>query len=209
MASKETLIAKLKKSNNISDSVLNAISSVQRQEFVIFDYAHLAWEDKALPIECSQSISQPYTVAYMTTLANISKGDKVLEIGTGSGYQSAVLSQLGAQVYSIEQIEYLHLKADLLLKRMGYDVKCLLGDGTLGLEEFAPYDAVIITAGAPAVPQSIRFQLKIGGRLIVPVGDRESQKMILIIRTSKYNFEEFQKDSFKFVPLIGKEGWKK
>lgn len=187
--------------------VLEAIESIPRHIFVDSALENRAYEDSALPIGCGQTISQPYTVAAQTELLNIEKGDKVLEIGTGSGYQAAILCFLGADVYSIERHEPLYLKARDTLKELGYRPQLKCGDGTVGWSAYAPYNKIIVTAGAPVVPEDLISQLTEGGILIVPVGDQKVQTMTKITRTGEDSFEEEQLKQFKFVPLIGEKGW--
>jgi len=161
-----------------------------------------AYQDKAFPIAASQTISQPYTVAFQSELLQAKSGDKILEIGTGSGYQTAVLCLLGAQVYSIERQLELFKKTSQFLPKIGYVAKRLIfGDGYIGLKEDAPFDRIIVTAGAPFVPKPLLSQLKIGGRLVIPVGDVD-QIMTLYIRKGAKEFEKQELGNFKFVPLL-------
>lgn len=190
------------------DNVLEAMSRVKRELFVTASLAARAYDDNALPIDCNQTISQPYTVAFMTSKLNVKPDDKVLEIGTGSGYQAAVLFYLGAKVFSIERIPELYEKTRKLLKELGIQVNVKLGDGTIGWSEYAPYNGIIVTAAAPKIPAKLKEQLAIGGRLVVPVGDKDYQTMYTITRVDEENYTEKAEDTFKFVPLIGKEGWK-
>lgn len=187
--------------------VLQAIEGIRRHIFVDSALENRAYEDSALPIGCGQTISQPYTVAAQTELLEVEKGDKILEIGTGSGYQAAILCFLGADVYSIERHEPLYLKARETLKELGYRPQLKCGDGTLGWSAYAPYDGIVVTAGAPVVPEDLISQLSVGGILIVPVGDQKMQTMTKITRTGEDSFEEEQLKQFKFVPLIGEKGW--
>lgn len=187
--------------------VLMAIEAIPRHLFVDTALEMKAYEDTALPIGNGQTISQPYTVAAQTELLDVKKGDKVLEIGTGSGYQAAILCHMGADVYSVERHEKLYHNAKEILKQLGYRPNLKLGDGTLGWNAYAPYDGIVVTAGAPVVPEDLVHQLNIGGRLVVPVGNQKSQTMVRIIRVSEDQFEEERLQSFKFVPLIGEKGW--
>ncbi|HMQ80646.1 MAG TPA: protein-L-isoaspartate(D-aspartate) O-methyltransferase [Ignavibacteria bacterium] len=189
------------------ESVLKAIYDIPREKFISDALRKFAYDDNALPIECAQTISQPFTVAYMTQVLAIKHGDKILEIGTGSGYQAAVLCKLGAEVYSVERIEKLYENASGLLRQLGYNVHLKLDDGTLGWEENAPYDKIIVTAGAPDIPHHLVEQLNIGGKLVIPVGDQQTQRLLEITRTEKGVEKKFY-EHFKFVPLIGAEGWK-
>ena len=161
-----------------------------------------AYQDKAFPIDEGQTISQPYTVAFQTELLDAKKGDKILEIGTGSGYQTAVLCAIGAVVYSVERQNELFKKTSLLLPKLGIRAKHLsFGDGYKGLPNYAPFDGVIVTAGAPEIPKALMAQLKIGGKLVIPVGEN-SQIMTLIIRKGETQFEKHEFGDFKFVPLL-------
>jgi len=187
--------------------VLQAFQSVPRHIFVDTAFENRAYEDSALPIGNGQTISQPYTVAAQTELLEVEKGDKILEIGTGSGYQAAILCQMGADVYSVERHEKLYLNAKEILQELGYRPHLKLGDGTLGWSAYAPYDGIVVTAGAPVVPEDLKHQLEIGGKLVVPVGDQKSQVMIRITRTGEDEFKEERLSRFKFVPLIGEKGW--
>ena len=190
------------------ESLLAAINKVPRHVFIDTALENRAYEDSALPIGKGQTISQPYTVAAQTELLNVKPGEKVLEIGTGSGYQSAILSEMGADVYTVERHEELYLKAKEILNSLGDRVRIKLGDGSMGWSAYAPYDAIVVTAGAPVVPKDLIQQLNIGGRLVVPVGDHEKQLMTRITRISEDAYEEERFNYFKFVPLIGKKGWK-
>ncbi len=182
--------------------VLSAINVIPRHLFMDSSFEDHAYQDKAFPIAADQTISQPYTVAYQTELLQIKKGDSVLEIGTGSGYQTAVLCQLGTRVYSIERQQELFKKTKLFLNKLGYRPKHLsFGDGYKGLVEYAPYDGIIVTAGAPFVPKPLLSQLKIGGRLVIPVGEKV-QIMTLFIRKSNAEFEKHELGEFRFVPLL-------
>lgn len=186
------------------EAILAAIGAIPRHFFLDKAFEEHAYEDKPFPIGNEQTISQPYTVAYQTNLLNLKPRDKVLEIGTGSGYQAAILAALGAQVYTVERQEALFLKASELLKKMGLSsIHCFFSDGTLGLPEFAPYDKILATAGAKEVPKSLLEQLAIGGLLVIPVGDSEGQYMVRILRRSKSEFETETLDAFKFVPFLG------
>ncbi|HET7361557.1 MAG TPA: protein-L-isoaspartate(D-aspartate) O-methyltransferase, partial [Salinimicrobium sp.] len=161
-----------------------------------------AYQDKPFPIAADQTISQPYTVAYQTELLQVSKGKTVLEIGTGSGYQTAVLCEMGAKVYSIERQLELFKKTKIFLSKLGYRPKYLgFGDGYKGLPDYAPFDRIIVTAGAPVVPKPLMSQLKVGGRLVIPVG-KSLQVMTLFERKSKNEFEKTEFGEFRFVPLL-------
>ena len=183
-------------------AVLEAIGSIPRHLFMDSSFLDHAYQDKAFPIAASQTISQPYTVAFQSELLEVKPGDKILEIGTGSGYQTAVLCLLGAHVYSIERQLELFKKTCQFLPKIGYVAKRLIfGDGYKGLKEEAPFDSIIVTAGAPFVPKPLLSQLKIGGRLVIPVGDKD-QVMTLYIRKGAKEFEKHELGNFKFVPLL-------
>jgi len=191
----------------ISDKVLAAMEMLAREKFISSAMQNRAYEDTALPIDCSQTISQPYTVAFMTDQLDVSEDDKILEIGTGSGYQATLLALLGATVFTVERIPELHSKANQLFREWGLRINTRLGDGTLGWNEFAPYDGIIVTAAAPSVPKSLLAQLKINGRLVIPIGDLSTQDMFTITKTGDNEYSENINRRFKFVPLIGKQGW--
>ncbi|RZS92588.1 protein-L-isoaspartate(D-aspartate) O-methyltransferase [Aquimarina brevivitae] len=183
-------------------AVLSAINTIPRHLFMDSSFEDHAYQDKAFPIAADQTISQPYTVAFQTELLEVEKNYKVLEIGTGSGYQTAVLCELGVKVYSIERQRELYKKTKAFLSKLGYRPKYLsFGDGYKGLEEYAPYDGIIVTAGAPYVPNPLLSQLKVGGRLVIPVGT-DQQIMTLFIRKSEKEFEKHEFGEFRFVPLL-------
>ncbi|WP_420322797.1 protein-L-isoaspartate(D-aspartate) O-methyltransferase [Flagellimonas sp.] len=183
-------------------AVLDAIKTVPRHLFLDSGFEDHAYQDKAFPIGAEQTISQPYTVAFQTELLQIKPNDKILEIGTGSGYQTAVLLHLKAKVYTIERQKELFKKTKLFFNKMGYrPKKIIFGDGYKGLPEEAPFDGIIVTAGAPMVPKPLMAQLKIGGRLVIPVGVDE-QVMTLYIRKSEKEFEKQELGAFRFVPLL-------
>ena len=190
-------------SKGITDKgVLNAISKVPRHLFMDSGFIDHAYQDKAFPIAANQTISQPYTVAFQTELLEVNENDKVLEIGTGSGYQTAVLCLLGAEVYSVERQLELFKKSSLFLPKIGFVAKRLVfGDGYKGLKEDAPFDRILVTAGAPYVPKELLSQLMIGGRLVIPIGNEE-QIMTLYIRTGPKTFEKYEHGKFKFVPML-------
>lgn len=189
------------------ERVLAAINAVPRHKFIDSALHMRAYEDTALPIELGQTISQPFTVAIQTQMLEVKPGSKILEIGTGSGYQSAVLCEMGAEVYSVERHRGLYERARSLLKDLGYRATLKCDDGTLGWSAYAPYDGIVVTAGAPLVPDNLKQQLSIGGRLVIPVGDSDKQLMYRIQRSSENNFDEERYEHFRFVPLIGKKGW--
>ncbi len=186
----------------VDSNVLEAIRKVPRHLFMDSSFEGHAYQDKAFPIAADQTISQPYTVAFQSELLQVEPGHKVLEIGTGSGYQTAVLLQLKAKVYTIERQLELFKKTNLFFKKMGYrPKKVIFGDGYKGLPQAAPFDSIIVTAGAPEVPKALLSQLKIGGRLVIPVGVDE-QIMTLFIRNSEKEFEKKELGAFRFVPLL-------
>lgn len=190
-----------------SNKVLDAINDVPRHFFFERSFEDKAYLDQAFPIGEGQTISQPYTVAFQTQLLDIQKGDKVLEIGTGSGYQAAILEKLGAEVHTIERHEPLYRQAIQLFKKLGLTIKCYWGDGSLGLPKKAPFDKIIVTAAAPEWASSLQSQLKIGGKLVIPMGNKTVQKMVLIYRDDEHNYSRKEFGDFKFVPLLGKNGW--
>lgn len=197
------------RSRGISDpAVLRAMAKVPREQFLEKNFARRAYEDSALPIGSGQTISQPFTVAYMSQALHLKKGEKVLEIGTGSGYQAAILAEMGCRVFTIERHLPLLKTAQKRFDALGYnDIISRAGDGSRGWAEYAPFDAIIVTAGAPDVPETLTKQLAAnGGRLIVPVGSLDVQRMYLI-RNNDGNLSVDELPEFKFVPLVGKEGW--
>lgn len=190
-----------------SKMVLDAIGKVPRHYF--FDNAFLehAYQDKAFPIGEGQTISQPYTVAFQTQLLEVGRGSKVLEIGTGSGYQCCILMEMGVEVYTIEYNKVLFERTRKFLPQMGYRAHFFQGDGSKGLPAYAPYDGIVVTAGAPTVPQALVAQLKEGGRLVIPVGDAKSQKMLRITKKEGNKLVKETFNNFSFVPLLGEHGW--
>ncbi len=201
-------LVKLIKQKGIKDErVLQAIGKVPRHFFFEKAFIEHAYQDKAFPIGEGQTISQPYTVAFQTELLEIKPGDVVLEIGTGSGYQACVLLEMGAKVFTIEYNKVLFEKTREFLPKMGYFPRFFCGDGSKGLPAFAPYDKIIVTAGAPLVPKSLVEQLKENGSLVIPVGDDKLQKMIRVTRKEGNKLVKEEFSNFSFVPLLGKEGW--
>jgi protein-L-isoaspartate(D-aspartate) O-methyltransferase len=196
-------LVKTLKIKGITDkNVLDAISSIPRHWFMDSGFIDHAYVDKAFPIGAYQTISQPYTVARQTELLEVEKGDKVLEIGTGSGYQCAVLLEMGAKVYTIERQNELFKKTSLFLPKIGYrPKKMVFGDGHKGLPELAPFDGIVVTAGAQMVPEALLAQLKVGGRLVIPLGKR-SQVMTVFTRKSETDFEKKEYGEYRFVPLL-------
>ncbi|WP_397446681.1 protein-L-isoaspartate(D-aspartate) O-methyltransferase [Polaribacter sp. R77954] len=196
-------LATVLKAKGITDeNVLKAVKKIPRHLFIDSSFESHAYQDKAFPIAAEQTISQPYTVAFQSQTLAIEKGDKVLEIGTGSGYQTAVLLELKAEVYTIERQNELFKKTSRFLPTLGYKPKkFIFGDGYIGLKEKAPFDKIIVTAGAPYVPNPLLAQLKVGGMLLIPVGDK-TQIMTLFIRKSAQEFEKHELGDFAFVPML-------
>ena len=201
------LLKEIERKGIKSEAVLSAIGKMPRHAFFDSIFLEHAYEDKAFPIGEKQTISQPYTVAFQTELLNVSKGDKILEIGTGSGYQAAILLELGAEVFTIEYNKKLFQKTIAFLPKLGYRPNFFRGDGSQGLSTHAPYDSIVVTAGAPNVPDALIKQLKIGGVLVIPVGDQNQQKMIAIKKLSQNKASKKEFTHFSFVPLLGKDGW--
>lgn len=189
--------------------VIKAMREVPREEFVDLEMVSFAYDDHPLNIAEGQTISQPYIVAYMTEALELSPTDRVLEIGTGSGYAAAVLSRIAAAVHTVERLPVLATDALNRLERLGYDnITVHQGDGTLGLPDYAPYDAIVVSAGAPQVPKPLREQLALGGRLVIPVGPSSYlQTLFRLRRISNKDYRSEELCGVRFVPLIGKEGW--
>ncbi|TXE11883.1 protein-L-isoaspartate(D-aspartate) O-methyltransferase [Seonamhaeicola algicola] len=199
---RQQLVNVVKAKGIVDEAVLKAIGKVPRHLFMDSSFLDHAYQDKAFPIAADQTISQPYTVAFQTELLQVNNGDKILEIGTGCGYQTAVLCELGAKVYSIERQNELFKITSKFLPKLGYRAKKLIfGDGYKGLPEEAPFDGIIVTAGAPFVPKPLLGQLKIGGRLVIPVGN-DVQVMNLFIRKGAKEFEQHELGEFRFVPML-------
>ncbi len=202
-------LVKVVKSKGIKDQkILDAINKIPRH-FFLMDSALVehAYQDKAFPIGEGQTISQPYTVAFQTEKLEVKPGDKVLEIGTGSGYQAIVLLEMGAKVYTIEYQKKLYERTRKFLPSLGYNANFFYGDGSQGLPRHAPYDKIIVTAGAPTVPSALIEQLKVGGMLVIPVGDSRAQKMLRITKVDEDKIRKEEFTDFAFVPLLGKDGW--
>ena len=201
------LIATLKEKGIKNEQVLSAMGIVPRHVF--FDEALLthAYADKPFPIGEGQTISQPYTVAVQSALLGSIKGKRVLEIGTGSGYQACVLCEMGAKVFSIEYNAVLFRETKHMIHALGYQPLLFCGDGCAGKPSFAPYDAILITAAAPAVPPALIEQLAVGGRLVIPIGDRSIQRMVRLTKRADNSLQKERFATFSFVPLLGKEGW--
>ncbi|MDX5428218.1 MAG: protein-L-isoaspartate(D-aspartate) O-methyltransferase [Bacteroidota bacterium] len=181
--------------------VLDAIGKVPRHLFMDSSFEQYAYQDKPFPIGCDQTISQPYTVAFQSQLLEVKAGEKVLEVGTGSGYQAAVLCEMGAKVYSIERMKELFNNSSQILRRLGYSLTQSFGDGYKGMPAYAPFDKIIVTAGAPELPKDLLSQLKIGGRMVIPYGSGV-QEMYLIERTSETDFTRKKMGKFRFVPML-------
>ena len=196
-------LAKVLEEKGITDQkVLEAIRKIPRHLFLNSSFEDFAYQDKAFPIAAGQTISQPYTVAFQSQLLEIKKDDKILEIGTGSGYQTAVLVAMGAKVYSVERQNELFKTTSALLPKLNIRPKHLcFGDGYKGLLNHAPFDSIIVTAGAPIIPKPLMAQLKIGGKLVIPVGEKD-QIMTMLIRKNETQFEKHEFGDFKFVPLL-------
>src|ERR1039458_3912007 len=196
------------KSKGITDAaVLKAIETVPRHLFMDDAFLDFAYKDSAFQIGAGQTISQPYTVAYQTELLKVNKGDKILEIGTGSGYQTAILMELGAKVFSIERQKSLFDKAKVLLPKLGYNPKLYYGDGYKGLPNYAPFDKILVTAGAPIIPEALKEQLKVGGILVIPLGKGRVQIMTTLTKLDNENFETKSLKEFSFVPLLEDKEW--
>jgi protein-L-isoaspartate(D-aspartate) O-methyltransferase len=199
---RKNLVNELRDKGITDESVLEAFNKVPRHFFLDIIFEKQAYTNMAFRIGANQTISHPYTVVFQTQLLDIKKGDKVLEIGTGSGFQTAVLCEMGAKVFSIERQKELYLKAKPLLTKLGYRPTLKYGDGYKGWDVFAPFDKIIITCGAPFIPDDLIKQLKTGGRMIIPVGEGEHQEMILIIKNEDGTYKTQKKGVFKFVPML-------
>ncbi len=196
------LVEELIKQGITDEKVLQAIAKIPRHLFLDPGYDKLAYQNKAFAIGAGQTISQPYTVAFQTQLLGVEKGDKILEIGTGSGYQTAVLLELGAKVYTIERQKELYVKSQTLLAKLGYHPYFFYGDGYKGKASYGPFDKIIVTAGAPYIPEALQKQLVVGGMLVIPVGTTESQVMYSIVRLSETEFKKKEFGQFLFVPML-------
>jgi protein-L-isoaspartate(D-aspartate) O-methyltransferase len=196
------LVEEIREKGISDEKVLLAIGKVPRHVFMDSSFINFSYKDKAFPIGAGQTISQPYTVAIQSMLLQVKPTEKVLEIGTGSGYQTAILIELGARVFTIERQRELFLKAQSVLPQLGYSPNFFLGDGNVGLPTYSPFDKILITAGATEVPENLLKQLKIGGRLVIPLGTLNSQVMTVIDRTGEDTFEQTTHGNFIFVPLL-------
>jgi protein-L-isoaspartate(D-aspartate) O-methyltransferase len=185
-----------------NEKVLEAIGKVPRHFFMESTFIQFAYKDQAFPIGAGQTISQPYTVAVQTQLLQVEKGEKILEVGTGSGYQAAVLLEMGARVFTIERQKELYNRVHKFLPRIGYNPACFFGDGYKGLPNFAPFDKIIVTAGASVIPEDLKQQLAINGRMVIPVGSEHRQEMNVVIRIGENEFKTEKHGDFVFVPLL-------
>ena len=203
------MVAKQLRRRGIRDErVLDAMATTPREQFVPGVPTSLAYDDRALPIDAGQTISQPYMVARMTELLRVEPGDRVLEIGTGSGYQAAVLAKLGATVTSIERLADLADAARATLRQLGIEgVDVRVGDGSKGDPDGAPWDGIVVTAAGPSIPHALREQLEVGARLVIPVGPRYQQELVVVERRSPNDWQEWSDGAVVFVPLVGEAGW--
>jgi protein-L-isoaspartate(D-aspartate) O-methyltransferase len=200
------LVEEIRRKGITDERVLSAVNAVPRHLFMDGSFIRFAYRDQAFPIRAGQTISQPYTVAFQTQLLDLKPMDKVLEIGTGSGYQAAILAELRARVYTIERQKELYLCCQPLLTSLGYQVHYFYGDGYQGLPTYGPFDRILITAAAPEIPEKLLEQLNIGGRLVVPLGHAGSQIMTLVEKTGDGEYKKTEHGSFVFVPMLsGKE----
>lgn len=199
---RKRLVDGLKVKGIRDESVLAAIGNIPRHLFMDSGFVNFSYKDQAFPIGAGQTISQPYTVAFQSQLLQINKNDKVLEVGTGSGYQAAVLVEMGARVYTIERQKELYNKVHKFLPSIGYSPACFFGDGYQGLPAFAPFDKIIVTAGASTIPDLLKQQLKVGGRMVIPVGNNNRQEMNVVIRVAEDEFKTEKHGKFVFVPML-------
>jgi protein-L-isoaspartate(D-aspartate) O-methyltransferase len=199
---RKKLVDELRKKGITDEEVLRAINAVPRHIFMDPAFLNHAYTDKAFPITSGQTISQPYTVAVQSSLLHVKKRDKVLEVGTGSGYQAAILSEMGIKVYTIERFRELYIKAQRTLTSLGYSAHFFYGDGYEGKKEYGPYDGILITAAAPEIPDTLLQQLKVGGRLVIPVGHTDFQVMTVVTRTGTDTFDYSTHGNFIFVPML-------
>ena len=197
------LVKSLREDRKISnEEVLKAIGKIPRHLFMESSFIKFAYKDQAFPIGAGQTISQPFTVAYQSQLLNVKPNDRILEVGTGSGYQAVVLIELGAQVFTIERQKELYIKVQQLLPALGYYPRFFYGDGYKGLPTYGPFDGIIVTAGAPYIPEDLKQQLKIGARLVIPVNHGDHQRMIVIERKGENEYIEQEYGNFSFVPML-------
>jgi protein-L-isoaspartate(D-aspartate) O-methyltransferase len=206
---RRTLVEELRRKGIRSERVLTALATVPRHLFFEPAFQEHAYQDKAFPIGEGQTISQPYTVAYQTELLSLGPQDRVLEIGTGSGYQCAVLLQLTPYVFSIEFNPVLFARTRRRLADQHQAAHLFCGDGSVGLPEHAPFDRILVTAGSPTIPRALLQQLRVGGALVIPVGNEQSQRMMRVVRETETEFVREEFEEFRFVPLLGRAGWQK
>ncbi len=201
---RKKLVEEIKLKGITDTLVIEAMEKLPRHYFMDSSFVEFAYQDKAFPIAAGQTISQPFTVAFQTQLLNIKKGDKVLEIGTGSGYQASILFLMGAKVFSIERQKELYVKSKQFFAQLNYRIQTFFGDGYLGLPTFAPFDKIIVTCGAPFVPEALISQLKVGGIMVIPVGD-DIQQMVTLEKISETEILKKDNGSFRFVPMLEKK----
>ncbi len=199
---RKLLIEQIRKKGITDEVVLEAMGRVPRHAFMDSGFINFSYKDSAFPIGAGQTISQPYTVAFQTQLLELKPHEKILEIGTGSGYQAAVLYEMGANVYTIERQRELYVKSQQLLNQLGCKLHFFYGDGYAGLPAYAPFDKILITAGATEIPEALVQQLKVGGRMVIPVGDDERQEMTLVVKKSESEIDVSRHGSFAFVPFL-------
>lgn len=199
---RKKLVEGLKIKGIRDEKVLAAIGKVPRHLFMESSFLNFAYKDQAFPIGAGQTISQPYTVAFQTQLLQVEPNEKILEVGTGSGYQAAVLLEMGARVFTIERQKELFQKVQSFLPEIGYQPACFFGDGYQGLPNFAPFDKILVTAGAVEIPSALKEQLKIGGRMVIPVGNETRQEMLVVTKISEEEFKSEKHGGFVFVPLL-------
>ena len=199
---RKKLVDSIRRKGIADEKILNAINSIPRHSFLDSSFLEFAYDDKPFPIGSGQTISQPYTVAFQTEILDVSKGHKVLEIGSGSGYQACVLEEIGAKVFSIERQRKLYHKTKELIGKLGYKIKFFYGDGYKGVPAFAPYDRILITAAAPEIPDELIQQLKPGGKLVIPLGGGDVQTMMRLTKLSDGEISKETFGAFRFVPLL-------
>jgi protein-L-isoaspartate(D-aspartate) O-methyltransferase len=202
---RKNLVAEIKRKGITDQAVLKAIETVPRHFFFDNAFIEFAYQDNAFPIGAGQTISKPYTVAFQTGLLQVEKGDRILEIGTGSGYQTCILLELGARVFSVERQKLLYDKTRVLLPQLGYNPRLFYGDGYKGLPAFAPFDKILVTCGAPEIPDELIKQLKVGGIMVVPTGSGEVQIMKTLVKVSENQHEITDFGAFRFVPMLGEK----
>jgi protein-L-isoaspartate(D-aspartate) O-methyltransferase len=199
---RKKLVEEIKSKGIRDQAVLDAVGNVPRHFFMDSSFTKFAYKDQAFPIGSGQTISQPYTVAFQTELLKVKPGDRIMEIGTGSGYQAAILLEMGARVYTIERIKKLMIKTKTLLPSLGYNPHFFYGDGYSGLPTYAKFDKILITAAAPQIPENLLAQLKTGGRMVLPIGSSYSQVMTLVVKTGENDYNKTEHGYFVFVPML-------